>query len=377
MTKKILFISHDASRTGAPMLLLTFMKWLKDEHPEYEQYLYLGRGGELYNDFRKLAQKVYLLDTPTNNLLGKVIRKVLRKNSFIEIVNKIKKIKWDLIFSNTIVNGKELSLINADKTIPVISYIHELDYTIDFFDREGRISGTILNTDFYLCGSQCVKENLMKRFKIQEDKLAVIYSFSEIQKIKLNSIINEELRGKLNIPKDDIVIGMMGAFVWRKGYDFFVDVALNCTKNTIHFVWIGIKEGQVEIEKIYYDLKKRNKSPKIYFLEASPDYEKYYNVFDIFFLSSREDPYPLVAVEAASFGLPVICFEKSGGFVEFMDDKTGFVAKYADTISVLSFIDQFHKQDYDSAYISEKSVKVHDVNFNASQIVDIFKTVTK
>ena len=45
---------------------------------------------------------------------------------------------------------------------------------------------------------------------------------------------------------------------------------------------------------------------------------------------SREDPYPLVCLEAASVGKPIICFADAGGMPEFVEEDCGFVVPYLD-----------------------------------------------
>ena len=50
-TSKVLFVSHDASRTGAPILLLNFLKWLK-ENTEISFITLLKQGGVLEPEFR-------------------------------------------------------------------------------------------------------------------------------------------------------------------------------------------------------------------------------------------------------------------------------------------------------------------------------------
>jgi glycosyltransferase involved in cell wall biosynthesis len=47
--------------------------------------------------------------------------------------------------------------------------------------------------------------------------------------------------------------------------------------------------------------------------------------FDLFLLTSREDPYPLVVIEAAYNKVPALCFESSGGIPEFLNSANGWV----------------------------------------------------
>ena len=59
------------------------------------------------------------------------------------------------------------------------------------------------------------------------------------------------------------------------------------------------------------------------------DVYSYFQRADLLFLSSREDPFPLVMLEAAVFNLPVIYFQGTGGAEEFFDYKP-FEVQYGD-----------------------------------------------
>ena len=68
---------------------------------------------------------------------------------------------------------------------------------------------------------------------------------------------------------------------------------------------------------------------KIVFIEQQKDIYPYYAIFDLYFMCSREDPFPLTMIEAANFGLPIIGFKNTGGVEEFVDDSCGFLIEYA------------------------------------------------
>ncbi len=45
-------------------------------------------------------------------------------------------------------------------------------------------------------------------------------------------------------------------------------------------------------------------------------------------MMSREDPYPIVNLEAAFLGKPLLCFANTGGSPEFIEKDAGFVVPY-------------------------------------------------
>ena len=65
MTKQILFISHDASRTGAPILLLNFLRWFK-QNTDIPFRIILAKTGELEPYFKELAPTFVFNIKPTD-----------------------------------------------------------------------------------------------------------------------------------------------------------------------------------------------------------------------------------------------------------------------------------------------------------------------
>lgn len=370
--KKILFISHDANRTGAPILLLNFVRWLKEAYPEYDLSIIIDRDGPLCEDFKKYAT-IFQLNR-TSNLKIKRLNKLIEKNYEKALFKKINRGKWKFIFSNTIINGKILEKINTEHT-PVFSYIHELENTIKYYGERNRVAGTLQKTDYFFCGSQKVQFNLIKNCKIKIENTSVVYSFMKLE----NEILNKEkgIRLELNIPDNALVVAMMGTFDWRKGNDIFIKTCLENKNKNIYFIWIGV-DNIDDYERISYDLQKYQAKPNLILLPSSADYKKYFNLIDIFYLSSREDPYPLVMVDAANYGIPIICFRGAGGTEEFIED-FGYIAEYGNTTEVNTYLEKLEKNrnllKLNRDYIIKKSAKNHDIEFNSKQIIEKIEEV--
>jgi hypothetical protein len=59
--QKILAISHDDSRTGAPIGLLHFIKWTKENTDSEIDILFRDSGDIMTNDFKKVCNHTFLL----------------------------------------------------------------------------------------------------------------------------------------------------------------------------------------------------------------------------------------------------------------------------------------------------------------------------
>ena len=135
------------------------------------------------------------------------------------------------------------------------------------------------------------------------------------------------MREELGILAGDIVVFGCGTTDWRKGPDLFSEIArLACSSDMpLKFVWIGGDPAQFT-EKV----RSAGLEGRILFVGNRVRSRRYYYVGHIFLLSSREDPCPLVALEAANAGLPVVCFAGAGDIPSFLGEESGAVVPYED-----------------------------------------------
>ena len=338
------------------MLLLNFTKWLIVKHPNISVSVLLVRGGDLEIEFKKIT-KTYLLNI--NNVFDSFILDTIDK---LHQRTRIFSYKWDVIFSNTIANGEVLKYFTHKKT-KIVSYIHELKQSIDIYNTKGMVEGTLKKSNYFFCGSNMVRDTLIHDFKVSPNLTSVVNSFIDFSKYNYskNPSINKDLRKKLNISLTTTVVGMIGTSDYRKGYDIFLETAKKMKNNNVHFVWVGSDD------KTSY-----HKDLNLTLIASCENYLEYYHLFDIFYLSSREDPYPMVLVEASAFGIPIICFKNAGGAQEFVDKKVGFISPFLNINAVESYLQKVINDknliNKNSAYIKEKSKKSHEININAQEI---------
>ena len=120
----------------------------------------------------------------------------------------------------------------------------------------------------------------------------------------------------------------MGVADRRKGIDLFIETASKVQKlrEHVYFTWIGsfLDNETKQLTQLHY---KNEDSVNLIFTGEVPHSLLNLLPFDLFFLSSREDPYPLVVLEAAALEIPSACFDGSGGTVDFVANGCGFLIK--------------------------------------------------
>jgi glycosyltransferase involved in cell wall biosynthesis len=79
-----------------------------------------------------------------------------------------------------------------------------------------------------------------------------------------------------------------------------------------------------------YDAAKLGLAKLVHFVPSVSDPYPYYSLFDIFALTSREEPFSVSMLEAAECGLPIVCFAGAGGAPELVGDDAGVIVPYLD-----------------------------------------------
>lgn len=341
-TKKILLISHEASLSGAPILVLSLLKKLKQQRKDYTIDVLLLRPGQLYEDFAKLSDNKILVANHFNQSLSFVNRNFKKlQNAFFpkqenkeeqieKVTGKLLQNNYDLVYANT-AETLEWTIPFYKKNIPTIVAIHELTFGMESSYPKDFILKNISNVSMIIAGSNAVAENLINRYNADPKKVTAIHSFVdeklEIQKGK------EQIKKELNISESDIILGIASSQELRKGTDLVPLLVKKISDKTdINFKFINLggssKSGPVKCSKI--DAEKLGVEDKIIYVDHNKTPNDYINIFDIFLLLSREDPFPLVMLTAAKLQKPIVAFDKSGGAVEFLENDHGVLAPYLD-----------------------------------------------
>lgn len=363
--KRILFISHDASRTGAPIVLLNFLRWFRD-HTHFPFLILLREDGELKPEFEAIAPVI-----------------VLNHGGFSEetIAEQLEIYDISLIYSNTVVNGMLLKAL-AHLQCPIISHIHELEQTIRYYVDLTFFQWVEQYTTQYIVASEAVRDNLRDNHGIAAEKLNVIYEFIPTRSDSIDQTkLRQALCAELEIPENAFIVGGGGTIEWRKGIDVFVQLLRTLHQKRlgtpIYFLWVGGPTDSVLFHSIANDIKLLGLEPYIHFVGVQPDPLNYFAACDVFALVSREDPFPLVCLEAASLGKPIVCFDAAGGMKEFVEEDCGFILPYLNTEAmaerILQLIDSPELRDRLGQQARRKVEGHHDVNVLAPKILKIIE----
>jgi glycosyltransferase involved in cell wall biosynthesis len=321
--KSILLLTHDTSLSGAPKSILLVFEQLVKKGINLTTLAITG-GGELEERFQKISNNYYRLDTIPKNKVYSFASRLKRKlfgtpilSAYESFIDGVSATEFDFIYCNTIVS-LQLGLILKEKThCKLILHVHELKTVIDEFcpllkDYDAWI-------DVYIVPSELNKKCLVENYTIPPNKIHVIRETSDFKGIVSRTKFSDST----------INVLMCGGAYWRKGDDLFVLIANAILKKDkrFRFHWVGhLSNERKRVNEA--DITKLGIKDFVHFIDETKNPLHWFLQSDLFMLTSREDPFPLAAIEAGMIGLPIFCFDQATGIAEVID--TSCVIPYLD-----------------------------------------------
>lgn len=316
--KKIIYVSHDACFNGAQMLSLNIIKVLKEVYG-YDVYLILKGTGVLKDEFYENAYEAICLED--------------EKWSDEQLIKWIYATGADTAICNTVVTG-DLVKVLAETNIYTISLIHEMENVIRENHAEEYLAMIAQYAQKVIFASDYVRKSCDHVYKMPSKKTLImpqgIYTLNPY--LTRKEEIRHQVFSKYGIEEDQKLIIGVGFGDYRKGVDLFIQTAMECIKlcNNVTFMWVGDLSPDMEAVRGEL-LNGKDYEKKIKFVGKQIDPMIYYTSADVFLLTSREDPFPTVVMEAMYSYLPVIAFQGGGGYVEIVTQQTGKLVDMGDT----------------------------------------------
>jgi LmbE family N-acetylglucosaminyl deacetylase/glycosyltransferase involved in cell wall biosynthesis/GT2 family glycosyltransferase len=355
---EILFVSHEAGRTGAPVFLLNLIRYVTSAL-DVSATILLLRGGDLEAEFQAIGPTVVLGAPETLDA---------------RLIEALKARDIRLIYVNTISNGALQARLIA-LGCPMVCHVHELAFSIQHHFGGRNLRQVLQSTQLFLACSKAVHDHL--RTLAPPERVTLAYPFIDVV---ANQKSAETSKAPLDMPPGAVVVCGCGLIGWRKGTDLFIHVArrvLAMTTKPVVFVWIGGPLAYGEYPRLEYEVKTMGIKEHLVFPGEVEAPARYFAQSDIFALPSREDPFPLVMLEAASVGKPIVCFAEAGGTPEFVEHDAGIVVPYLDIEAMAAAITRLVEDAQLRVQLGEtgrrKVLERHDVEVGAQRIVQTLK----
>jgi UDP-glucose:(heptosyl)LPS alpha-1,3-glucosyltransferase len=172
------------------------------------------------------------------------------------------------------------------------------------------------NTPVIIANSNMVRQNIMEHYKINGDKIRVLYNGVDLNRFNLRERprLASEFRGEFDVKGDTAIVLFVGSGFERKGL-YTLIAALDRVKTPVVLYVAG--RGRT---RRYEALARRlNVREKVVFAGPRGDIEKFYAAADVFVLPTLYDPFSNAALEAMAAGCAVIT-SKNNGLTEIIED---------------------------------------------------------
>ena len=332
--RTVFILTYDVSRSGGPKVALDLLKRFKSGH---NTVLFSFGGGAMREEFVKHA--TYCVTELNSGNLLQNIRSQLDRLAGVAVP--------ELAILNTIGCAPALEEF-VRRGIPTIHLIHDIAALspLEWWKQ------SCDQADVVIFSAEFVKRKAVERhagFLTKESYILPqgVDSLESTPSGLLPDADQIEMLSRFRPegPREEcVVIYGAGTVEFRKGVDLFLQCASlvipQFPAGRIRFVWNGSGYDPGNLRDNGYCVVLQNQiaaarlGDSFQLLGAMKDLTPAYRNADLFFLSSRFDPLPIVAQQAMLQGLPIICFDEAGGIPEYLakiSDAAFGVVPYLDT----------------------------------------------
>ncbi|MES0002677.1 glycoside hydrolase family 99-like domain-containing protein [Mesorhizobium sp. M0051] len=317
---RIVIVSHDAHPHGAQLLALNMAKGFK--LLGFDTDLIALGDGPLLGRFAHAAT-VHRINLPEQGDADVLKRLATIRNNGAEVA-----------VVNTTVSGRLVPLLKR-AGFRTVSLVHELPGILASYGLADAAAAIVESADTVVFPAEIVKVGFeefvggpvsQSVVRPQGLYLRTPYHIDDRQGVR------EAVRAKLQLSTNASIILCAGYADHRKGLDLFVDACLKvmASRSDAVAVWVGHVDTVFHAKQMRR-VKEAGLENRFRFVGLVENPQEYYFAADIYALTSREDPFPSVVLEALDATVPVVAFEGAGGFQDLLKRDCGILVQAFDT----------------------------------------------
>jgi glycosyltransferase involved in cell wall biosynthesis len=321
---RVLLVGHDAFPSGAQHLLLNIGRTLR-RYFGVEISVVLLEGGKLEHAYREL---------------GPV--RVAGRSAALEADF------WSLKedgFTGAIVNtsAAAAAVPGLSKAgIDVTMLVHELPRLLREKNLTASARLAAQQANHIVFPAAFVRDQYCAELELQREEGLRLIPQGMYQNIELSPLSREETRAEFGVKKNQRLVIGIGYADLRKGFDLFLQLwrwVRSSSSPVTHFCWVGDIDPALK-DWMANEMADAGRTGTFHMAGYRKDVSAFLSAADAFVLTSREDPFPSVVLEALYAGLPVIAFDQSGGIPDLLRDHSlGKVVPFADTVAMAAALE--------------------------------------
>jgi glycosyltransferase involved in cell wall biosynthesis len=324
---RILAVHHDPGLNGAALLFQSVLEGLAKDHGA-SVWTRFPREGPIVARARELGP-VHVADSPPAGRPRRFFARVARRLGCRTL--REWRIACDLIFANSVESLAAVERIQVRDGTPLAVYVHESHFLLQKGDFQAT-TRMLRRASLIFAVSAAVRKTLEDVIQ-PSARIAIVSGFlPERPGTGEPGELAPAVRAA--VCSGARIIGGVGTIAWYKGADLFVAVARRIRQllpqQQLRFIWIG-EEGYPEARRLLeHDIKRAELEGVVILPGGTKDPTSFFQSLSLFLLPSREDSWPLVMLEAATAGVPMVCFQNSGGAEQFVATGGGTAVPYLD-----------------------------------------------
>ncbi len=207
-------------------------------------------------------------------------------------------------------------------------------------------------------------------------KVKVIYNGVDLTKFRPLAGKRMEMRRKLGIPQNAIVVLTVRRLVYKNGVDTLIEGATIAVKKNPRIVFLAVGKGP-DSDGVKLRIKQLGIEDnfKLAGFVSDTDLPSYYNAADLFVLPSKSgEGLPLVALEAMACALPVIATDV-GGIREVLKEDYGKLVPPSQPERLAEAILDFAHQDFSQRKLELRAMMEEKFSWdtNVERLVEIYE----
>ncbi len=355
---KLILVVHDANAHGAQYLALNLLRELTEELAVNVKVILLGPG-PLTSAFESLAV-VHALDADRPEQLAALAR-TLHAEGFVSAL------------ANSLVAGK-IARGLAASGIRVVTLVHEMPGIIRDYGLAPVVADVVAHSAAIVVPSEAVARGL-REFAATDRLDALCVTLPQGLFVRSRHLGGWQraqaavrLRDRLGLHTDAKIVLAVGYADRRKGLDWFVSaLSLSIARDRgVHAVWVG-HHDPAEMASARAAIDAAGLADHFHFVGPDFDTDDYYAGADLFALTSREDPFPSVLLEALSVGTPAIAFSGTGGGADLIDRLGGKTVAAGDVVAYAAAVDALLADEAARSALAQRGVDAVTQDFSGRQ----------
>jgi len=221
--------------------------------------------------------------------------------------------------------------------------------------------------------SEASRRALIERHKIPQEKIVKIYNGIEIE--EYNPDLKEarrkklEVRRKLGLKNDMLVIGAIGRLVWQKGFEYLIQAIPKVIEVFPETRFLIVGEGPMRrrLEELGEKFQVKD---NIIFAGFRSDIKEILESIDLLAMPSLLEGLPMVLLEGMAMSKPIVATRIEGITEVLEDGKTGLLVPAQDPHALAEAITEILNNKTKANLLGQNARKIAEEKFSVKKMVE-------